>query len=110
MSLLNASRPALQSTKSLTTSRPFSVSTPARLSVTAQNQSPRGYLAKKGAFPFHQRAPSFEEVIARSENSEAAELMNLRSENAEQARKIEVLQGTMYNTFYYISLLYKGCC
>ncbi|KAL4789608.1 hypothetical protein BDV19DRAFT_373770 [Aspergillus venezuelensis] len=95
MSFLNASRPAFQSTKALTSSRSFSVSTPARLAVTAQNQSPHGYLAEKGAFPFHQRAPSFEEVISRSENSEAAELMNLRSENAEQARKIEVLQGTI---------------
>ncbi|KAL4946565.1 hypothetical protein BDV06DRAFT_218281 [Aspergillus oleicola] len=95
MSLLNASRPVLQTTKAITATRSFSVAVPARLAVVSQNQSPRGYLAEKGAFPFQQRATSFEEVISRSENSEAAELMNLRSENAEQQRRIEVLQGTI---------------
>ncbi|KAL4925001.1 uncharacterized protein BDV17DRAFT_273245 [Aspergillus undulatus] len=95
MSPIAASRPALIHTLTATSTRPFSVAVPARLAHKFRYQSPRGYLAEKGAFPFQQRAVSFDEVMSRSTPAELEELMELRSQATQQKRKIEILQGTI---------------
>ncbi|KAL4912868.1 hypothetical protein BDW62DRAFT_193693 [Aspergillus aurantiobrunneus] len=100
MTLIKASRPVLQQSITATASsqRLFSISIPARLANESRSQTPRGYLAEKGPFPFQQRATSYEEVISRSSGASSAsnsELAMLRSQTVEQQRKIDVLQGTM---------------